>query len=173
MAAWAGCGQIKSAQPDAAIDAASYDAWQVDAPVDAAPPDAAPCNAGDVNVVDPNTGGCYMLFNTAQSWTAASARCAMHSSATHLVTITSAEESVFVFNLAGAGRDVWIGANDTAQSRVWVWENGEPFAYQNWDTGEGQPDNTGEHCVRADGDRGGRWHDDSCGDAWVFVCEHP
>jgi hypothetical protein len=168
LAAWAGCGEVKSVAPDAPVP----DAPVPDAPVaDAAgEPDAMPCVSGDVNAVDPATGSCYMLFLGAESWTSARILCEALAGDTHLVTIHSDAESAFVTEMIGT-YDVWIGANDLAAPGTWVWVDGAPFDYQNWDPG--QPDSGGEHCARADGDVAGRWHDDSCGDPWRFMCERP
>lgn len=170
-AAWAGCGEVKGAGPDAAIDASPADAARdVDAAViDATPPDAAPCDRGDVNAVDPATGSCYMLFANGRSWTAARAVCEGLGPSSDLAAITSTEESAFVTSMLVGTRDVWLGANDLVTARQWEWVTGEPFQFTNWSGG--QPDNSGEHCVRADGGDQGRWHDDSCGDAWPFLCE--
>lgn len=163
-----GCGEVKTAQPDASLP----DAPVADAPVADAPgePDAMPCVSGDINAEDPATGNCYMLFLGNESWTSARILCEALGGGSHLVTIGDDAESAFVTNMIGTS-DVWIGASDLAEPGTWVWVNGEAFAYQNWDNG--QPDSAGEHCVRADGDVGGRWHDDSCGDSWRFMCERP
>lgn len=168
-----GCGEVITAEPDAPVpDAPVPDAPAPDAPIpDAeAPPDALPCTQGEAQVEDPATGHCYMLFVAGANWVTARDLCATVSPDTHLVTITSQAEHDLVRPLIGS-RDVWTGGNDLAQTGTWVWDSGEPFDYANWDGG--QPDNAAEHCVRADGDVGGRWHDDSCGDVWSFVCERP
>jgi hypothetical protein len=74
----------------------------------------------------------------------------------HLVTVTSADENGFVFELLnreldaayspGTWRGPWLGAVRDAESsdsrRGWVWTTGEPFAYTAWSVGEpsGGPD---------------------------------
>ncbi len=69
----------------------------------------------------------------------------------HLVTITSAEENVFVFGLVQDPKfwlvlsvdrisGPWLGGSKAGAAQ-WVWENGEGlFEYTNWDDGE--PDNS-------------------------------
>jgi hypothetical protein len=171
VAALAGCGTVTVAEPDAVADAPVADAPVADAPIADAPgADAMPCTQGEAQVEDPATGHCYMLFLASENWTTARDLCAAVSPDTHLATITSQAEHDLVRPLIGS-RDVWIGANDLAQTGTWAWITGEPFDYTNWDGG--QPNDATEHCVRADGDYGGRWHDDGCGDRWPFLCERP
>ena len=68
----------------------------------------------------------------------------------HLATITSAEESDFVFSIAGiapwawnqAGGEVmgpWLGASYAPSEGRWQWVTGEPWIYTNWIAGG--PDN--------------------------------
>lgn len=56
----------------------------------------------------------------------------------------------------------WIGANDVKEEGRFVWYNGEPLHYANWDTENNQPDDNQEleDCVVVE--RGGLWSDVNC-----------
>jgi hypothetical protein len=71
----------------------------------------------------------------------------------HLVTVTSAAENNFIFNLWPSG---WIGLTDEVTEGVWRWVTGETYSYSSWNPGE--PNNVGnEDYVQFVG--GGRWND--------------
>jgi hypothetical protein len=62
----------------------------------------------------------------------------------HLVTITSLEENVFIYNSilsSHSSMTFWIGATDATIEGVWQWVTGEPWGYTNWNYGE--PNNYG------------------------------
>ena len=58
----------------------------------------------------------------------------------HLVCIGSAAENDFITALlppyVGENTHVWIGFNDIDEEGNWVWVNGEPVVYTNWNAGE-------------------------------------
>lgn len=73
----------------------------------------------------------------------------------HLVTVTSAAESQFLFTAFGAqivpdlrfvgggrGSIIWIGLNDATTEGSFQWVTGEPFSYSNWLPPE--PNNLGD-----------------------------
>ena len=72
------------------------------------------------------------------SWTAAEAEAATHGG--HLVSITSAAEQNFILNTFLSGPDLrrilWIGLNDAATEGRYVWSDGSPLGYTNWQRGE-------------------------------------
>jgi len=154
-------------------DASSPDAVVVDAVLPDGPlPDAMPCDAGDVNVVDPNTGTCYMLFQTVRTWVDARMQCGALAGDTHLAVITSAAENELVTPMAGI-LDVWMGGNDIDVEGVWVWISGEALVYNNWRDGEpnnADPDG-GENCMIIEGEIGGTWDDRRCTRAYASLCE--
>jgi hypothetical protein len=160
--------------PDAAplSDAAeSPDAIGVEPPPDAQPPaDAAPlpCEGGDYAGVDTTTGHCYVLFLYSANWWTAQAACSAMDPAFHLITINDWREEDIAWYLAGSGK-IWIGLGDGEVEGVWRWVTGESGVWF-WQGGEPNDDGT-EDCAELDGDEGGRWNDENCGDGRWFVCE--
>lgn len=84
-------------------------------------------------------------------WSTAKANC--EAMGGHLVTVTSAAENNFIFNLWPSG---WIGLTDEVTEGVWRWVTGETYSYSSWNPGE--PNNAGnEDYVQFVGS--GRWND--------------
>jgi hypothetical protein len=93
----------------------------------------------------------------------------------HLVTITSAAEDEFVFNLYGY-HVIWIGATDLLVPGKFAWvagpEKGTVFSYTNW--AKGEPNNflgSGEHCVQFS-ENLKQWNDQPCHFNLSFVIEY-
>lgn len=116
-------------------------------------------------------GHTYLFCQMLRFWDAALAHC--QGFAGHLVTISDATEDAFVFDGANqfSHEKYWIGLNDIAVEGKFVWQNGEPVTYTHWEPGE--PNNAGnEDC--AQGNRfypKTTWNDESCQQAFRFVCE--
>jgi len=110
-------------------------------------------------------GHCYEAILDQVTWYEAKAAC--ENLGGYLVTITSAQENEFVFNLVkdnnafwyldafDNGLGPWIGGyqEDGAQEPDggWRWVTNESFSYTNWETG--QPDNVhgaalNQNCLR-------------------------
>ena len=84
-------------------------------------------------------------------WTDARQACANMGG--YLVTVTSAAENNFLFNLWPSG---WIGLTDEVTEGIWRWVTGEPYSYSSWNPGE--PNNAGnEDYIQFVG--GGKWND--------------
>lgn len=136
-------------------------------------PDAAPislCNDGVDQVEAPVSGGCYMLFDNQQNWDAARVACEALGPDTHLATVADAAENQLISDLAGSAR-VWIAGSDAGNEGNWIWYNGEAFAFDNWRSGEPNDGDGNEDCMSLEGDRGGSWDDQPCGESKRFVCE--
>jgi hypothetical protein len=83
----------------------------------------------------------------------------------HLVTVTTAAENSFIFNLWPSG---WIGLTDEVIEGQWRWVTGEPYSYQSWNPGE--PNNSGEEdYIQFVG--GGRWNDLNNNNSLPYVLE--
>lgn len=66
----------------------------------------------------------------------------------YLATVTSDEESQFLYDYILSlelCEYAYLGGTDAAEEGVWVWSNGEPFDYTNWNSGEPNNDLDGEH----------------------------
>ena len=55
----------------------------------------------------------------------------------HLASINSENEEIFLKREFERG---WIGFTDAAEEGNWIWTDGSPTTYTNWDLG--QPDNS-------------------------------
>jgi hypothetical protein len=110
-------------------------------------------------IVNPANGHVYVAFATT-GWNAAEATAQALGS--HLVTINDADENEWIRlnfgNLLGTDRRIWIGLNDAAVEGAFVWADGTPVSYTNWNPGE--PNNSGgvEDWVEFLGSNG-RWND--------------
>jgi hypothetical protein len=138
-------------------------------------------------------GSHYAVITDHLTWHDANDFCGDLVDGGHLVTIGSAEENEYVFNLIRElAPDLtdqwWLGATDEAVEGTWVWVTGEPFDYTNW--GPGEPNNShpddpalGEDYLTFHGEGAydpplpGVWNDwptvGADGSAWTapFVCE--
>jgi hypothetical protein len=96
-------------------------------------------------------GHSYYRSTGSAFWLTAKAAC--ENMGGHLVTVTSAAENSFIFNLWPSG---WIGLTDEVTEGQWRWVTGEPYSYSSWNPGE--PNNAGnEDYVQFVGS--GRWND--------------
>jgi len=83
----------------------------------------------------------------------------------HLVTVTTAAENNFIFNIWPSG---WIGLTDEVNEGVWRWVTGETYSYTSWNPGE--PNNAGnEDYVQFVGS--GKWNDLPNGVSLPYVLE--
>lgn len=96
-------------------------------------------------------GHSYYRSTGSAFWSAARTACTNMGG--YLVTVTSAAENNFIFNLWPSG---WIGLTDEVNEGVWRWVTGETYSYSSWNGGE--PNNAGnEDYVQFVG--GGKWND--------------
>jgi hypothetical protein len=102
-------------------------------------------------------GNGHRYVRTAEpcTWTEAAAQAgSLHG---HLVTISSQAENDWVWRtFGGPDHGLWIGLSDLVEEGRWVWANGEPVTYTNWDPGE--PNNLGDEDY-AQLFRDGTWND--------------
>jgi hypothetical protein len=96
-------------------------------------------------------GHSYYRSTGSATWTTARSNCAAMGG--YLVTITTAAEQSFIFNIWPSG---WIGLTDEVTEGTWRWVTGETYSYKNWNSGE--PNNAGnEDYVQFVSN--GRWND--------------
>ncbi len=116
-----------------------------------------PVVAGPIN--NPANGSDYYLLVQGYNFTQAEA--AAQSLGGHLASIADAEENEFVranvLRFDGADRRGWIGFTDEAVEGTFVWTDGTPNTYTNWNAGE--PNNASglEHYTEMLGN--GLWND--------------
>jgi hypothetical protein len=132
----------------------------------------AACTPPEAGCTSATYGGhVYWFCSTTRSWRAARDRCM--GIGFNLVTIGDAAENAFVDAQAAGAH--WIGGTDAnapdmySTEGVFVWQDGAPFTYTNWNAGEPN-DSGGEDCAELLD--GGAWNDASCtGDSRAYVCE--
>lgn len=125
---------------------------------------------GHTTLIDPSTGNCIILFETARAWGSARLWCQVAAGA-DLLTIPGPVTN-FHAELLSEGERVWVGASDLDEEGTWVWVDGSDVAYQSWDPGE--PNNSGqtgdEDCMELNYGSRGAWNDDACARAKPFLC---
>ncbi|MDO9106294.1 MAG: lectin-like protein, partial [Methylovulum sp.] len=88
-------------------------------------------------------GHLYQAISVPEGITWNAAKLAAEAAGGHLATITSAEESAFVYTLKSTRTNLWLGGFQPPGSPEpignWQWVTGEPFSYMNWSPV--QPDN--------------------------------
>ena len=81
----------------------------------------------------------------------------------HLAVVKSEEENWFLTAVITEQRldTAWLGATDERVEQKWVWVDGTPMRYSNWDVRGKQPNNKGglEHYMVIRADAGGFWSD--------------
>ncbi|MFH4968381.1 LamG-like jellyroll fold domain-containing protein [Gaetbulibacter sp. M240] len=106
-------------------------------------------------------GSAYYVSNNTTNWTTANN--AATTAGGHLAAISSAEENDFIRQALNSNgfstARVWIGFNDVANEGTFVWTNGEPVVYTNWNTGE--PNNSGGEQDFGQMQTSGKWDDGS------------
>lgn len=94
-------------------------------------------------IVNPSNLHTYYLLD-ASDWTVAETEAVGLGG--HLTTIRSQVENDWVYGTFGQDRNLWIGLYQPSGSPEpdggWVWINGEPVQYLNWDVPE--PNNAGD-----------------------------
>ena len=90
-------------------------------------------------VTNPTNGHLYYLL-TAGSWQESETRAALFGG--HLATVNDHAENDWLFATFGAfggqERSLWIGLNDAISEGSFVWADGDPSLYRNWQPS--QPD---------------------------------
>lgn len=126
-----------------------------------------PAGLGFTFIPGPFQGHAYYISTESYTWQEASALA--KSRGGYLVTINSQAENDYIFReirnigipVNDFSRAFWIGLNDRMTEGTFMWDNGEPVTYTNWDAG--QPDNMGDADFVAIVPNNGKWHDLSSG----------
>lgn len=108
-------------------------------------------------IVNPANGHTYYLLN-ADTWTSSEARA--RTLGGHLVTINDVTENQWVYDtFDGANKSLWIGLTDLAKEGTFVWVNGQPVTYTNWNGGEPNDGLGGEDFGHLINGSSGLWND--------------
>lgn len=108
-------------------------------------------------------GHSYYRSTGLATWTGARDACTNMGG--HLVTVTTAAENTFIYNLWSSG---WIGLTDEVTEGTWKWVTGEAYSYSSWNGGE--PNNSGnEDYIQFV--TGGKWNDLNNSSSLAYVIE--
>ncbi|MCA9560736.1 MAG: hypothetical protein KC583_19445, partial [Myxococcales bacterium] len=116
----------------------------------------------------------YLVCPRGRPWFDARAWCAAYGA--DLIVIGSAAEGNWAIEQAQQIRDeeYWIGLTDLAEEGVFVWVDGSPLGYRNWDRNEPNDAGAGEgteNCVHYNTEQNPDWNDQGCGSAFGALCE--
>jgi len=125
-------------------------------------------------VVQGLSGNAYLFCEGDATWL--DARRACESVGYSLVIIDDATEDSFVFRELESRSfgNSWIGLNDRDTEGTWVWLDGLPASYTNWEIGS--PSSFGSDCavlMTRPSFRAGEWDDRDCDRDREYVCEAP
>ena len=116
---------------------------------------------------------CFEYYADPASWRIADAFCT--TTGGHLASIHSDPENTLVHRLCTHG--CWLGLSDLAREGHWLWSDGTPVNYSNWNPGEpnGRPDDAADAAYMYPRDNAwahaGRWDDEDSRVAKAFVCK--
>ena len=123
-----------------------------------------------------NDGYCYWLSDFDVDQWRARETCESYGSDITLASIHSFVGNAFIWEtIMQSSGNVWIGLEDRAHEDTFVWLDGTPLDFVNWE--DKQPDDHfGQDCVRMphpDHKSNAKWDDADCSDQHNFICMTP
>ncbi len=109
----------------------------------------------------------YAVTDVAYTWHDALAYAGTVSA--NLVAINDAAENTWL-GTTFAGELLWTGGTDEASEGTWVWSNGDPWSYANWNGGEPN-DATEEEWLHFNWGGPGGWNDWESGADYVNAAQ--
>jgi len=140
--------------------------------------DARACEGGDARMSAPD-GSCLVWFEQPMIYVDAQAAC--HGMSAHLAYLKSADVDAVAEALCGT-TDTFAGGDDLAMVFSFVWNDGTPFVYTNWESGEPNDGNGhyNENCLVIAASRAAKgWDDRPCDPSQVatsgsfaYLCQY-
>ncbi len=140
-------------------------------------PDQSPDCTGNILLpVDPPLpGSSFYIYPQNLNWAAAQAQCQKEGPGADLAWFDSAEELTAFLAAVQAtypgGKAGWIGANDIDDEGTFVWADGSPLTYTNWNGNEPNDWGGNEDCGQTLAN--GKWNDMPCTYTMAAFCRMP
>lgn len=112
--------------------------------------------SGEIRTFD---GKRYQVFTDVLAWHDAKRRCQTLKG--HLAIVTSKAQNDFITGIVkDAGlAEAWLGATDEKSEGSWIWVDGTPMDYTNWNAGQPNNKGAGEHYLLLWAAQNGKWAD--------------
>ena len=123
-------------------------------------------NLGEVIVYDEHTT--FVVVKNGKTWKQAQEFAKSYGG--RLAVVDNAKKQALIYSKVKSVGDAWIGATDEAQEGVWLYTDGRPLTYSNWNGGE--PNNSGGNEDYAEMYMSsGRWNDLNGSQSYPFIIE--
>ncbi|XP_070766776.1 galactose-specific lectin nattectin-like [Enoplosus armatus] len=115
---------------------------------------------------------CYMFHHSEKQWADAESFCT--SLGGNLASLHTTAEYKFlrelIHRVTGSHKVTWVGGNDAAKERVWLWSDGSKFDFKGW--AKREPNNSGgkENCMEINFRGKDYVNDSNCHEKRSFVC---
>lgn len=122
-------------------------------------------------------GHVYYFFDGKLTWWEAKSFAYWHlGDAGYLMRVNSAKEQKILDDDYSENGEfgLWLGGSDKEQEGVWKWTDGEKFSYTNWNSGEPNNANGGEHylCTGVNGKWNDTYNRRTAGFVLEYECKH-
>ncbi|BFZ22372.1 hypothetical protein BsWGS_25410 [Bradybaena similaris] len=125
------------------------------------------CGSGWEDVL--GTDSCIAFYINVLTWMDAQADCKSRGGSLASVASLAEQNYISARSVSFASYMFWIGANDRATESGWLWSDGTPFAFLNWD--DKQPDNSHNSDCAVLIRNTGKWDDVPCQSRNGYICK--